>query len=226
MSNLKRFSLILTAAALAATTLTARIGEKRSELEGRMLSGRNAVKLPSRSADILLGLDSVPYRTEILYFPEGSVQEVYYKLAEDGQATTSDLEEGIAAAGNDKTRRRADSLLPPGWIMHVVYVDNVSVFESYRRCGEKMSRYEEKGILKINQDESEWKRVSSKDAEPSAFGYNMVREDGEVRALTKGSYMLVFDTDFDLAVFDVKEEASATQDVEAQGMASVSLEGF
>jgi hypothetical protein len=210
MSNLKRLLPLITAVILTCTLAQARVGESRGSLENRLLKDRTAVKVPSRLQEKLLNDRSVPYRALYEYFPESVEQEVYYKLAENGQATTADLE----------------TAFPDGWMVHVVYLNGQSVFEAYRRNGPGITRYEEEGILMVNKDGSHWQRVNPKDVPNTAIGCSLERADGEVRAIRKGNFLIVYRTEFDEAVKKLQDEARAETDAEAQENAPASLQGF
>jgi hypothetical protein len=210
MSNLKRFLPLITAVLILCSTAQARVGESRSSLESRLLKDRTAVKVPSRLQEKLLNDRSVPYRALYEYFPESAEQEVYYKLSEDGQATTADLE----------------TTFPDGWMVHVVYLNGQSVFEAYRRNGAGITRYEEEGILMVNMGGSHWQRVNPKDVQNTAIGCSLERTDGEVRAIRKGNFLIVYRTEFDEAVKKLQDEANAESDAEAQENAPDSLRGF
>ncbi len=207
-SNLKRALPLITAALILITSAHARIGESKSSLENRLLKDRTAVKVPSRDRDALLEHRSVLYKNLYEFLPEDIEQEIYYKLAEDGQATTADLEE----------------LFPDGWMVHVIYYKGQSVFEAYRRNGAGINRYEEEGILMLNKGGSHWQYV--KDASETAIGYNMERADGEVRALKKGNYLILYRTEFDQGIKTLKDEAAAEGDALSKEAAPDSIQGF
>lgn len=78
----KQLSVTFTVCLFAAVSLHARIGERRSELEGRLLADRLAIKVPTRMQDRLLNDRSVPYKWIYEYLPEGVVMEIYYKAAD------------------------------------------------------------------------------------------------------------------------------------------------
>ncbi|MBC2593180.1 hypothetical protein H5P28_02795 [Ruficoccus amylovorans] len=211
MSNLKRSLLLLITAGLLAGTAHARIGESRSSLENRLFKDRKGVKVPARDQSNWITHKSVPYRALYEFFPDGIEEAVYYKIAEDGQATTADVNE---------------NQFPDGWMLHVVYKNGQSVFEAYRRNGAGITRYEEEAILVVNQGGSHWQRVNAKEAKPSVFGYNLERADGQVRAQLRGNYLLVYRVEFDEVVKAGKDEADAETDAEKKDEAPKSVEGF
>jgi hypothetical protein len=78
----------------------------------------------------------------------------------------------------------------------------------------------------VNKDGSHWQRVNPKDVPNTAIGCSLERADGEVRAIRKGNFLIVYRTEFDEAVKKLQDEARAETDAEAQENAPASLQGF
>ncbi|QYY35180.1 hypothetical protein [Ruficoccus sp. ZRK36] len=198
----------------AASAATARIGETQSELEGRMLKNRTAVKVPARNQEVMLADRSIPYKHIYALLPEGVEQVIYFKPAEAEAAATSDLE----TPGRNP--------FPDGWTVHVIYYNGRSVFEAYRRAGAPMSRYEMESILVLNKGDSNWERVDAKNAAPSVIGYNFQRADKQVLANKKGGTLILFSPQLDAVMLETRQVANAESDQEAQEKAPDSVRGF
>ena len=111
--------------------------------------------------------------------------------------------------------------MPAGWDLHVVYVDGKSAIELYQRS-QGMTDFETNHLLNLHTDGGYWKRPSKEEKEKlvSAFGFDMVRSDGRVRAKKIGGDKLMFveaDTDKRLAEMNTNELLE---------LAPISVEGF
>lgn len=191
-------------------SVQARIGETRSTLEGRLLQDRTAIKVPERKMRALINHQTVPYRHLLMYFPENAEQVLYYKPASDEKAEMDDL----------------DTEFPRGWMLHVVFYKGRSVFEAYRRNGSKVNRHEQSGLLLLNKGDSFWKKVDEGTRSKTAIGYSMERDDGEIRALPAGSFLIFYMPEFDEGIKVQLDERRAKSDASAKERAPDSIQGF
>lgn len=184
----------------------ARIGESRSSFESRLFNNggiiyRNKEERKSRR-------ESGPYSPYMEYLGGSANVRIYFKSDDGRQPTQSELE------AKD---------LGSGWEVHVLYVSGKSVLELYKRLG-SMSEYEMNALLGILGGGGYWKEVApvieeegdgtiveieEEDADdagdaddeeeppPSAFGFDYVRNDGEVRARKTGGGLMVFQKQLD-----------------------------
>ncbi|MEC8209000.1 MAG: hypothetical protein VX051_00935, partial [Verrucomicrobiota bacterium] len=108
-----------------------------------------------------------------------------------------------------------------GWDLHVVFVNGKSAIEVYKRS-QGMTEQEFNRLMAIHAGSSFWKRLGKEDKDEmvSAFGFEMVRDDGLVRARKLGrDSVLFFDTEIDVELAEMK-----TSDL--QKRAPVSVNGF
>ena len=138
------FTLILTSVA-ALCTAHARIGETKTELERRLTHNRRAIEFeespwnraptPLRNLEqILDGLESakVDFKFELMF---------YFKKDKDENIDTKELEK------LENT---------PGWLLHVLYVDDRSVAEGYVRNKGTLTEKERNGLLILQADKARW----------------------------------------------------------------------
>jgi hypothetical protein len=193
---MKYLALILLAA-LAALLLPrvadARIGESRSAFERRLFSNggiiyRNKEERSTRR-------QSGPYFQYLQYLGNSAEVRVYFKSDDGREPTQTDINKGT---------------LGSGWEVHVLYVGGKSVFEQYKRVG-TMSEYEMNALLAILGGGGYWKEPEPEELEvapseaadgefeppASAFGFDFVRSDGEVRAKKSGGGLMVFQKQLD-----------------------------
>lgn len=190
-----KYPALIVLAALACLLLPrsadARIGESRTSFERRLFSNggiiyRNKEERRNRR-------QSGPYSAYMQYLGSSADVRVYFKSDDGSQPTQTDLDKGT---------------LGSGWEVHVLYVGGKSVFEQYKRIG-SMSEYEMNALLAIlggggywkeaGEDESAVRATEGEDDEPppSAFGFDYVRSDGEVRAKKSGGGLMVFQKQLD-----------------------------
>jgi len=201
------FSLTLVLSASFLTTpAEARIGESRSELESRLLGSGAIVyrDLETRAAR----KRSKPYEQYLNFIPGSVDVRVYFKTADGRNPKTSELEEKGKLVG---------------WDLHVVYIDGKSMIEVYDRTG-GMSEYELNQLLVVNSNGSYWTKAKDLPKEEgeeiySAFGFDMVRADGNVRAKHSGSMLLLVDTKLDETLAQMNESS-------LQERAPISVKGF
>ena len=108
-----------------------------------------------------------------------------------------------------------------GWDLHVVFVNGKSAIEVYKRS-QGMTEQEFNRLMAIHAGGSFWKRLGKEDKDEvvSAFGFEMIRDDGLVRARKLGrDSVLFFDTEIDVELAEMK-----ASDLEEK--APVSVDGF
>ena len=115
----------------------------------------------------------------------------------------------------------SDRRMSSGWDLHVVFVNGKSAIEVYKRS-QGMTEQEFNRLMAIHAGGSFWKRLGKEDKTEvvSAFGFDMIRDDGLVRARKLGrDSVLFFDTEIDVELAEMK-----TSDL--QEKAPVSVDGF
>lgn len=182
----------------------ARIGERAETIERRLFdSGGIIYRDDAITQNRQKGM---PYLKYLDYFGRSSEVRVYFKTADGRKPASSELEE--KKMGN-------------GWDLHVVYVNGKSVLEVYKRS-QAMSEHELNYLLTQQAQGSFWKRVSEVEmAEAvSAFNFEMMREDGDVRAKKLGGDSILFvDTNVD-------ESLARFRESDLQQKAPDSVDGF
>ena len=191
----------------------ARIGESRMVIERRLTQAGGivyrdeAIKQSRRRG--------MPYMRFYDYYPEMAEVRIYFKTDDGRKPKSSQMSEKQSA---------------PGWDMHVLYIEGKSVLEVYARSRQAMTEYELNHILQLQAGRGYWSRVSqanpkaSKDSVeselPSAFGHEMERSDGQVRAKKiKGNAIMLFDLDLDVRI-------AREQQADLQQQAPISVNGF
>jgi hypothetical protein len=109
----------------------------------------------------------------------------------------------------------------PGWDVHVVYVGGRSVVEVYKRS-QALTEFEWNHLLALHAEGSFWKRMSKEEkAETqSAFGCDLLRDDGHVRAKRLGGDAVLF------VATDVDTKLAEMNTSDLQEKAPLSVEGF
>ena len=189
---------------LLPSSLDARIGERRESIERRLFSSGGIVYRDDTIEESRR--KGMPYAQYLEYLPSSSDLRIYFKTSDGRRPTSSEL---------------SDRRMSAGWDLHVVYVNGKSAIEVYKRS-QGMTEHEFNRLMAIHAQGSFWKRLSKEDkAETvSAFGFEMIRDDGLVRARKLGGdSVLFFDTKIDLELAEMK-----TSDL--QEKAPVSVEGF
>lgn len=189
---------------LLPSSLDARIGERRESIERRLFSSGGIVYRDDTIEESRR--KGMPYAQYLEYLPSSSDLRIYFKTSDGRRPTSSEL---------------SDRRMSAGWDLHVVYVNGKSAIEVYKRS-QGMTEHEFNRLMAIHAQGSFWKRLSKEDkAETvSAFGFEMIRDDGLVRARKLGrDSVLFFDTKIDLELAEMK-----TSDL--QEKAPVSVEGF
>ena len=195
------------------STAEARIGESKSELERRLL-GRGG--LAYRDDAILDARQAgKPYKEFLPYLESDVDIQVYHKSASADKKAL-------------RSKFNAKRMLP-GWDLHVVYINGKSAIELYERSP-KMTEQEFHLLLLLQGDGKRWTKreadgiaagADSADAKKNltAFGFQMVRNDGVVRAKKMENSVLFVDADKD-ALF------AQARDDERNSDAPESVNGF
>ncbi len=196
------FMLALLGSLTVPASLDARVGDTKSELERRLF---DAGGIAYRNNEIRQArMDGMPYNNILSHLP-GSVEvRVYFKTASGRRAVQSELN-----ARN----------MPAGWELHVVYVNDRSVLEVYRRS-QRMTEQERNELLAIQSGNSYWERIE--DPEDSALNFTKQLADGRLRAREgggNGTMLLIFDANMDRVMNQVIRENRAQS-------APVSINGF
>lgn len=198
------FALASVLSLLCPATADARIGERRESIERRLFDSggivyRDEVIEESRRK-------GMPYLKYFEYLPGSADVRLYFKTADGRRPTSSELEEKRMAAG---------------WDLHVVYLGGKSVIEVYKRS-QGMSEFELNHLLALHGEGGYWKRPSKEEMAEvvSAFGFEMVRSDGLVRAKKLGADGLMFvDSEVDIKLAEMNTS-------NLQESAPVSVDGF
>lgn len=190
-----------------------RIGESRMVIERRLTQAGGivyrdeAIKQSRRRG--------MPYMRFYDYFPEMAEVRIYFKTDDGRKPKSSQMSEKQSA---------------PGWDIHILYVEGKSVLEVYARSRQAMTEYELNHILQLQAGSGYWNRVSQPNPRasndsvesdlPSAFGHEMERSDGQVRAKKiKGNAIMLFDVDLDVRIAREKH-------ADLQAQAPISINGF
>lgn len=193
------FSLFLVACLMQPQSGEARIGERREALERRLFaSGGILYRAEGESKSRRQG---GPYSSYMKYLGNSAEVRVYFKTDDGRQPSRSEV---------------AKNSLGSGWELHVLYVNGKSVLELYKRVGSRASEYEINALLAILGGSAYWKEAdagkrqpaspsvesdteSGEEEEPprSAFGFDYLRNDGEVRAKKSGGGIMVFQKQLD-----------------------------
>lgn len=176
------------------------------------MRNRRVIEYPARYLERKLRepRSRVPYREYLPHFAEGSVHTIYFKKAEDATVSRSDLD---------------TSAFPEGWDLHVVYYQNISVFEAYRRNGASLSDAEVDALLALNQGDSFWKRVNRRE-QPQLWGCDFVLEDGSMMAARQGNFLIFYRPEFEEIARKGIEEVRAQAREEQVTRAPTSVLGF
>ena len=185
-------------------TLDARIGERRESIERRLFSSGGIVYRDDTIEESRR--KGMPYIQYLEYLPSSSDVRIYFKTSDGRRPTSSEL---------------SDRRMSAGWDLHVVYVDGKSAIEVYKRS-QGMTEQEFNRLMAIHASGSFWKRLSKEDKAGllSAFSFEMIRDDGLVRARKLGrDSVLFFDTEIDI-------ELAEMQTSDLLEKAPVSVDGF
>jgi len=209
LTSFQRLAAVFLVILMSIPVLNARIGESRSEIERRLSSAGGIIyRDEAIRADRMRGMPYTPYMNLL----ERSFDvRVYFKTSDGRNPTQSEIRE---------------KQMPDGWDLHVIYGGNESKMEIYHRSS-GISDYEMNALLALQADGSYWKKVGKKqngsnedEKSPTAFGFDMVRADGLVRAKRiGGNQLMIFDTEFDIRLAEAR-------DANLMEQAPVSVDGF
>ena len=183
--------LLATVAGLSVTSSAdARIGERREAIERRLFATGGIVYRD----DVIEAARQrgMPYMKYMDYMPGSAEVRIYFKTDDGRRPISSELDAKRVSAG---------------WDLHVLFVNGVSLAEVYKRS-QGMSEFEFNQLLAIHADGSFWRRATPEDLEEmeSAFGMNMVRDDGLIRAKKLGGdTLMVVDSEFDAKLAELNE---------------------
>ena len=167
------------------TVAQARVGEGQSTIERRLFASGG---IQYRDDEIVAKRQKgMPYLQYLDYLPKSVDLCLYFKTDDGSRPKSSEMEA---------------NRLPAGWDVHVLYVRGKSVLEVYKRS-KQMSDYEFNILLKLQAGGSFWKKVAkgdlAEDAPASAFGFEMMTEDGKVLAKKLGADgLMVFNAELDM----------------------------
>lgn len=186
------FSLAVVAGLILPNLADARIGERREAFERRLFSNGGIIYRDKEERSTRRS--SGPYSAYLDYLGSSAEVRVYFKSDDGRQPTQTDVDK--------KT-------LGSGWEVHVLYVSGKSVLELYKRLG-SISEHETNALLAILGGGGYWEKtekpeitegseagVDEEEENPSAFGFDYVRSDGEVRAKKSGGGLMVFQKQLD-----------------------------
>ncbi|HPA20972.1 MAG TPA: hypothetical protein PLU30_24700 [Verrucomicrobiae bacterium] len=203
--------IIMLAATLALATPQAshaRIGERRTDIERRLMEKKTAITYGNDRVEGKLTDKTVPYRHLALaeVFPPECQHAFYFKKVLDEKVTPQDIEKLPA----DKAHQR--ETYPDGWDIHVMFLKDASVMECYRLNHERLNEFQINGLLELNKGASKWREVLDTDtAEPSVFGYDYVTEDGKLRAKLYGNMLIIYNAELDRTMMKTVEGKVAEQ---------------
>lgn len=218
MQYFTRISAAVALAILSATGAYGRVGETVGALEYRLLDSRprRGLEYPRDMRDIKLADGKLPYKAALKYMEAANLNyevKLYWKTADSERAVT--------------TNNIKDQKNPPGWDLYVVYVNDVSVMELYRRNGADISPFEAEGVLAANRAYSFWNQINEADQYYTFFGYQFERSDGDVRAIQLNKQqLLVFDSHFDRDLVEAKAKLDKKRELDTRDDAPLSIEGF
>lgn len=205
------FPLLALVVFLAGAPVDARIGESRSQFEGRTLSDRTMIRYPADAVERKISHRDAFYRRYYEFMPAGVEHQVYFKRAENSPASQSDLRQGE---------------FPPGWDLHVIYYQGRIILECYRRNGARLSDPEFNGLLHLNRGDSFWVKSSDAPARPSAINYKFITEDGAMRAVRTGTSAVFIESSLDERLHAHRQVADEERRLEQERAAPSSLVGF
>ncbi len=203
------FTLLIAVCLSQPYQVEARIGDSLADFERRLFSaGGIAYPKEEEEGKQSRRPPSGPYSQYLDYLGSSAEARIYFK-SDDGQ--------------RPRQVEIAAKKLGSGWEVHVLFVSGKSVLELYKRVGGSTSEYETNALLGLLGGGGFWKEpeppVEGEEAPPSAFGFDYVRNDGEVRAKKSGGGLMVFRRQLD-------EYLAKKHDSTLQEKAPVSVQGF
>ncbi len=123
-----------------------------------------------------------------------------------------------------------------GWELRVYHYKQLSALEIYHRHGAGLLDPEIEALLGANRGNSSWARkhgdssrtllLSDDSGDASFIGYDYERGDGQARALRVDNDLVIFSTDFDKKLLEVKKGLAKTPDGRIPNSALTSTHGF
>jgi hypothetical protein len=212
--------LFLLLLALGSTTLSARIGESRRDLEERLLrESDRGLEVTDDDLEAFHRSRSPVFAPLRVLEGEDIQYIIYYKSSDDL------IPSSLRLWREDNRGKRSDRPedKPEGWMLHTVYLNGISVLEFYSRS-KPLTELESEGILLRNTGNSRWVkgRVPQNNEsaiQPKTFPVNHYREDFGIYANVTGDSVLLFDPRLDQMIESHRLE-------KAKEEAPDSLEGF
>jgi len=214
--------------AAISSPISARIGDSKSNLESRLLKANGIVL---REDSLLENRQTgMPYLEYEEYFPKPYEVRLYFKPADGRRPKPEELANNKLTQAFDRrsparkplsaidtTQKKLD-----GWELHVLYVKGNSVLEVYKKTSD-ITEFEIKHLLVIQAGKSFWQESTPQDLPDgkfSALGFQLARDDGQLRAKKLGSRaIMIFRTQTD-EFFHAAQQKDQTQ------LAPESIEGF
>jgi len=208
--------------------ILARIGDSKSNLESRLLKANGIVL---REDSLLENRQTgMPYLEYEEYYPKPYEVRLYFKPADGRRPKPEELVNNKLTQAFDRrsparkplsaintTQKKLD-----GWELHVLYVKGSSVLEVYKKTSD-ITEFEIKHLLVLQAGRSFWQESTPEDLPDgkfSALGFQLVRDDGQLRAKKLGSRaIMIFRTQTD-EFFHTAQQKDQTQ------LAPESIEGF
>ena len=180
--------------------LGARIGEKRSTLESRLLKSNGIVL---RSDEIIEERQTgMPYLDYEVFFPKPYEVKLYFKSSDGSRPKQDELK-------TNNLKQAFDRMAPPkkplstldssvkkleGWELHVLYIQGISVLEVYKKTT-SITEQELKYLLALQSGKSFWTESTSAnlpEGKHSALGFDFARADHYLRAKKLTSRSIMF----------------------------------
>ncbi len=180
--------------------LGARIGEKRSTLESRLLKSNGIVL---RSDEIIEERQTgMPYLDYEVFFPKPYEVRLYFKSSDGSRPKQDELETNNLKQAFDRKSapKKPLSTIDPtekkleGWELHVLYIQGVSVLEVYKKTT-SITEQELNYLLTLQSGKSFWTESTSAnlpEGKHSALGFDFSRADHYLRAKKLSSRSIMF----------------------------------
>jgi hypothetical protein len=180
--------------------LGARIGEKRSTLESRLLKSNGIVL---RSDEIIEERQTgMPYLDYEVFFPKPYEVRLYFKSSDGSRPKQDELETNNLKQAFDRKAapKKPLSTIDPtekkleGWELHVLYIQGTSVLEVYKKTT-SITEQEINYLLALQSGKSFWTESTSAnlpEGKHSALGFDFSRADHYLRAKKLSSRSIMF----------------------------------
>ena len=180
--------------------LFARIGEKRSTLESRLLKSNGIVlRTDEMIEDRQTGM---PYLDYEVFFPKPYEVKLYFKSSDGSRPKPDELKTNNLKQAFDrkappkKPLSTLDSSVKKleGWELHVLYIQGTSVLEVYKKTT-SITKQELNYLLSLQSGKSFWTESTSAnlpEGKHSALGFDFSRADHYLRAKKISSRSVMF----------------------------------